>query len=149
LLAFNTDSTRSEVVRWDLVAGSEPTRWVLVRDSNDSTAMDRDGVLDPTEVALAPDGQLLAIANDRTVALWHLGTHVRLASFDIPEKVDALAFADGGETLQARFYQGVYLIDVGGARLVQRACAVAPRSFTAAEQQRYFDGKPAVLSCSP
>jgi len=146
LLAWAETSGMSSLLTWDVAARRLNPAWLLNQDAGVGLATQGD-VTQPSEVALAPSGGLLALAEQKTIALWDTATHLRLATFTVPGTVQSMAFSLDGGRLLVRQDEGVSRFDVGASQLTARACDLAPRAFTAAEVQRYFGDAHPPLVC--
>jgi hypothetical protein len=83
------------------------------------------------------------------VAIWDLESRSLLGAFRLPQSVNALAFAEGGDVLLAGHFDGVSRLEVGARRMIARACEVAGRSLTEAEAFRFLATAQAPDVCDP
>ena len=118
-------------------------------DARDSFTLSQSGHSPrPETLSISPDGTSFAIADNETVAIWDLESHALLGAFRVPQRVDALAFASGGDDLLAGHFDGISRLDVGHRRLVARACEVAGRTLTPAEVKRFLGDASAPPTCT-
>jgi WD40 repeat protein len=95
----------------------------------------------PTQVAISPDGEMLASVMKDSVALWDMANHKGLARFTGLIHGTTLAFsrkdkliAVGGQD------KNIILIPTDFEYWLRAACGVAPRPFTA-DEKRYYLGE--------
>ena len=107
----------------------------------------RGEVIDPDHVAVSPDARLIALSENNTVALWDLENRALLISFALSDEAASLAFDADGDRLLVGRTDAISRIDVGSRSLIARACRIAARELTPAEEKRYLEGVSSPLRC--
>jgi WD40 repeat protein len=137
LTAFGRTDKGSRLMAWDLRSGQQRSEWIM--DERDKFTLSLRGhILDSKLVSISPDGTVLALADDTTVALWDLESRTLIAAFTLPDRAESLVFVAGGSYLLAPHFRGVSRLQVGARRLLALACEIAGRSLTSAEQRQFF-----------
>ena len=131
---------------WDVSTRAQRFLWRIYEKGDELAVTLRGEVMDPDHVAVSPDARLIALSENNTVALWDLENRALLISF---------ALSDGRHRWRSMPTAidccGSHRRDISHRRrsrsLIARACRIAARELTPAEEKRYLEGVSSPLRC--